>query len=115
MKAVFDTNILIDYLNGRKEAADELGRYRDLVISRLTWMEVLAGATKGDEEAAARHFLRLFAIEELTPEISEEAIEIRRGLRLRLHRRVVRLHRTGFGDRFPRADGFRVHPALRVL
>jgi hypothetical protein len=27
MKAVFDTNILIDLLNGREEANDEAGRY----------------------------------------------------------------------------------------
>ena len=43
MKALFDTNILIDYLNGRDEAQRELAAYRQRLISIVTWMEVLAG------------------------------------------------------------------------
>jgi hypothetical protein len=34
VKAVFDTNILIDLLNGRVEANNEAGRYSSLAISR---------------------------------------------------------------------------------
>ena len=43
MKAVFDTNILIDLLNGREEANNEAGRYSNLAISRISWIEVLTG------------------------------------------------------------------------
>jgi predicted nucleic acid-binding protein len=44
MKAVFDTNILVDYLNGFPQAAEELNRYSQRLISQITWMEVLQGA-----------------------------------------------------------------------
>jgi len=84
MKAVFDTNILIDYLNGIGEAAEELKRYRPLLISRITWMEVLAGADNADEEQAARSLLSLFEIVELSATVSEAAVRLRRERRLRL-------------------------------
>ena len=44
MIAVFDTNIVIDALNGVSEADAEYGRYERVMISRVTWMEVLVGA-----------------------------------------------------------------------
>lgn len=44
MVAVFDTNIVIDALNGRPEADAEYSRYERVLISRVTWMEVLVGA-----------------------------------------------------------------------
>ncbi len=40
---VFDTNIVIDWLLDRAPAIAELQRYRRHRISRITWMEVLAG------------------------------------------------------------------------
>lgn len=36
MKAVFDTNILIDYLNGHQAAVLALGEYNERFISRIT-------------------------------------------------------------------------------
>ena len=44
VKALFDTNILIDYLNGVAAAHDEISRYQDGAISIVTWMEVMVGA-----------------------------------------------------------------------
>ena len=44
VKALFDTNILIDYLNGFEQAKAELARYSDKAISLITWMEVIVGA-----------------------------------------------------------------------
>ena len=43
VSALFDTNILIDYLNGVEAARTELGRYSDKAISLITWMEVMVG------------------------------------------------------------------------
>lgn len=77
VKAVFDTNILVDYLNGHQEAAEELRRYSELVISRITWIEVLAGASP-EEEIETRRFLRLFTIQDLTANIAETTLAIRR-------------------------------------
>ena len=39
----FDTNILVDWLKDRPQAAEELSRYRRHRISRIVWTEVLAG------------------------------------------------------------------------
>ena len=44
MKAVFDTNLVIDALNGVAAADTEYKRYSEVLISRITWMEVLVGA-----------------------------------------------------------------------
>ncbi|MFP3560880.1 VapC toxin family PIN domain ribonuclease, partial [Paraburkholderia sp. SIMBA_049] len=49
VKALFDTNILIDYLGGVGGAKKELARYEYRAISIITWMEVLVGATPEDE------------------------------------------------------------------
>ncbi len=77
MKGVFDTNILIDYLNGHAPAAAEIAKHNDRIISRVTWMEVLVGV-KPHEESTVRTFLSGFKIAELTPAVSEEAVRIRR-------------------------------------
>jgi len=50
MIAVFDTNIVIDVLNGLSEADDEYARYERVLISRITWMEVLVGAQDDDAQ-----------------------------------------------------------------
>ena len=44
VKALFDTNILVDYLNAVPEARTELQRYTERAISIITWMEVMVGA-----------------------------------------------------------------------
>ena len=40
MKALFDTNILLDYLKGVEAAQVELARYRQPLISIVTWLAI---------------------------------------------------------------------------
>ena len=89
MRAVIDTNILIDYLNGVPDAAVELRRYRDPIVSRISWMEVLVGAAGRDSEPAVRAFLRRFRIQELNEGVAEEALKIRIERRLRLPDAII--------------------------
>ena len=89
VKAVFDTNILIDFLNGVQQAAIELDRYRDPLISRITWIEVLAGARAADEEREIRDLLRLFTVQELDARVAEEALTVRRDYWLRLPDAII--------------------------
>ncbi|CAN5619271.1 type II toxin-antitoxin system VapC family toxin [soil metagenome] len=89
MKAVFDTNILIDYLNGIAEAARELSRYRDKLISIITWMEVLAGARDADQERFLRRFLKAFKVIHLDYAVAEEAIGIRKEQRVKLPDAII--------------------------
>ena len=49
MIAVFDTNIVIDILNDISKAGTEFDRYERVIISRITWMEILIGE-KGDDK-----------------------------------------------------------------
>lgn len=88
VKALFDTNILIDYLNGVAAAKKELARYRDRAISVITWMEVLVG-TAASEESAIRTWLSSFQVIELNGEIASRAVEIRQQRRIRLPDAIV--------------------------
>ena len=89
MKALFDTNILIDYLVGRPEAAEEMGRHRDKLISAIAWMEVLAGTLDEAEEDVIEMFLRDFRVVEVTRPIAREAVALRRAHRLKLPDAII--------------------------
>ncbi|MDO8543870.1 MAG: type II toxin-antitoxin system VapC family toxin [Opitutaceae bacterium] len=78
MKAVFDTNILVDHLNGIPAAAVAFAGYPEKIISRITWLEVLTGCTPADE-ATVRAFLSGFRLAEISDPISEAALVVRRG------------------------------------
>lgn len=88
MKALFDTNVLIDYLNGIPAAAKELKLYESCSISIVTWMEVMCG---GDEEllAVTRSFLGRFQVIQIDERIAERAVELRRTRRLRLPDAII--------------------------
>ena len=89
MKGVFDTNILIDYLNGHSPAATELGRHTDKVISRITWMEVLIGLKSNSDEPPVRTFLGTFRTVDLSSPIIEEAIRLRRTMKIKLPDAII--------------------------
>lgn len=89
MKALFDTNILIDYLNGVAAAKTEIDRPAERLISVITWMEVLAGARDEAEADVIDMFLRDFRVVELTRRVAREAVEIRRSRRIRLPDAIV--------------------------
>ena len=84
MKLLFDTNILIDYLNGVEAAREEIERSRHRCIRIITWMELLAGASDDAEEDVIDMFLRDFRVVDLTRRIARDAMEIRRSRRMRL-------------------------------
>lgn len=43
VKALLDSNILMDLMNGIEAAYNEIEYYDDLAISAITWMEVVVG------------------------------------------------------------------------
>lgn len=89
MKALFDTNILVDYLNGIVQARDELKRYNSRLISLITWMEVLIGCRSADEEPPVRRFLESFDLLPIGANIAERAIALRRNSRIRLPDAII--------------------------
>ena len=88
VKALFDTNILVDYLNGVPEARTELQRYTEKAISIITWMEVMVGAD-GDLEAPTLNFLNSFDVVVVDEQIAERAVGLRRGRRIKLPDAVI--------------------------
>lgn len=88
MRAAFDTNILVDYLNGVAGANAELARFDERVISVVTWMEVMVGAAPA-EEVPIRAFLSGFVVAPIDGAVAEEAVTLRRERRLRLPDAVI--------------------------
>jgi predicted nucleic acid-binding protein len=88
VKALFDTNILVDYLNAVPEARTELQRYTEKAVSIITWMEVMVGADH-DLEAATRSFLGGFDVVAVDEQIAECAVSLRRKHRIKLPDAVI--------------------------
>ncbi len=89
VKALFDTNILVDYLNGIDASKREIERPGDRLISIVTWMEVMAGAHDDAEEDVIEMFLRDFRVVDVTKRVAREAIQIRRTRRTRLPDAII--------------------------
>jgi predicted nucleic acid-binding protein len=88
MKALLDTNILIDYLNGIDAAREEISRYETPLISTITWMEIMVGVNE-DEQQAIRSFLSRFTQVNLDTEVAEIAVAIRREYKMRLPDAII--------------------------
>ena len=88
VKALFDTNILLDHIRGRDAARRELSLYGDRAISIISFMEVLVGTTPATE-ANERAFLASFAVIPLDPVIAEDAAALRRATRIRLPDAII--------------------------
>jgi predicted nucleic acid-binding protein len=89
MRAIIDSDVLIDYLQGLEGAKKELERYSRREISIISWMEILAGAQGTEEEKACRDFLSGFTVHQLSIEIAAEAVKVRKKFRTRLPDAIV--------------------------
>ena len=88
MRALLDTNILIDHLNGLALARDEIGRYAAPAISVITWMEVMVGAEPATADGT-RRFLDCFVLVPIDAAVAERAASIRRTRRIRLPDAII--------------------------
>lgn len=79
----FDTNIVIDWLQRRPEAAAELARYDRHRISRIAWAEVLVGELPESRDRA-ESMIRWFEVVELDERIAAIAADIRHRTRMKL-------------------------------
>lgn len=117
MIACIDSDVLIDYFDGIAASAQELARYETLLLSRISWMEVLVGARTVTQREVRENFLRHFKLIELDAAVARRAIALRQEHRLRLPDAIVwasaLAHRTLLVTRntkhFP-LD----HPAVRI-
>ena len=88
VSALFDTNILVDYLNGIEQAKIELDRYADKAISLITWMEVMVGATP-ETEAIIQNFLGTFVNLPIDEQVSQLAVTLRKKHKIKLPDAIV--------------------------
>ncbi len=89
MKAVLDSDVLIDYLQGVPEAREELARYRQPHFSVISFIELHCGARDADESRAVDRLLDSLTRVDLSEEIARRAVELRKALRLKLPDAVV--------------------------
>ncbi len=89
MRAIIDSDVLIDYLQGLNTAKLELDRYPKREMSIVSWMEIMAGADSPEEAKACQGFLNSFTIHQLSIEVASEAVKIRKEFRIRLPDAVV--------------------------
>jgi predicted nucleic acid-binding protein len=88
MNAVFDSNILIDYLKAIPQAKAEVGRFTQVSISLITWMEVMAGA-KLPDVAATRSALMAFTCLPISQQVAERTFVLRRDRKLKLPDAII--------------------------
>ncbi len=88
VKALFDTNILLDLIKGVPASRLELERFEDRAISIITVIEVLVGAAP-ETEPLERALLTEFDIVALDHDVAEEAARLRRAHRIKLPDAVI--------------------------
>lgn len=88
MRYVFDTNILIDYLNGFSSAIDILEQCQNPTISRITWIEVMVGTNEQNNQST-EEFLALFDIIDISKDIAIQSVKIRQTKRIKLPDAII--------------------------
>jgi predicted nucleic acid-binding protein len=88
VRAVIDTNILVDFLRSIPQARAEIALYQSPAISVITWIEIMAGTT-AQNEAATRAFLESFDILEIDTKTAESAATLRKTRRIKLPDAVI--------------------------
>jgi predicted nucleic acid-binding protein len=89
VKALLDTNVLIDFLGGAAAARKALARSDNAAISSVSWMEVVVGAPKGAEDET-RKFLSRFSLVALGQPVAGRAVELRQAHRMKLPDAIIR-------------------------
>ncbi len=90
---VLDSNIIIDYLQGRHQAARLLLSYRDdkihTLISIITLIEVLVGIADQEKRERVKQWLLDFSPIHVCLDIAEKAIELRKRYGLRVPDAII--------------------------
>ena len=89
MKAIIDTDVLIDYLQGVPEAKEEIDQYSQPLYSIISWMEIMCGAETREEQSDADVLFRSLIKIDLTPEIAQRAVVERKASGLKLPDAVI--------------------------
>ena len=87
---MFQSKILIDLFSGRHEAKQALEAWPPQnAISLITWMEVMAGAKRYNQEHRTRVALSAFNIIGVSPEIAERSVALRQEYGMKLPDAII--------------------------
>ncbi len=89
VKALFDTCILIDYLNGIMSAKKEFDLYEDKAISVITWMEIMVGVNNAQKTETEIWLENVFTVIGINDETSHRAVETRKEMRVKLPDAII--------------------------
>ena len=88
VRTLFDTNILVDYLNGIPQAKTELTLHTDKAISIVTWMEIQVGVAPADQ-VVLDLFLLGFTVLPIDTPVSVKAVELSKSTRIKLPDAII--------------------------
>lgn len=109
--ALFDTNIVIDALNGVESADTEYSKYDAVYISIITCIEVMVGVD--DDDVICRQFMRdKFILQPVNTAIAERSVMLRKQRNIKLPDAIIlataQIHETILVTRntrdFPASD-----------
>ena len=83
MKILFDTNILIDHLQGHRAATEAIAAHSGAAISVISWVEIMSGVPSANEDAM-RLWLDRFHLIQVDADIAVYAAALRQERRLDL-------------------------------
>ena len=89
MKVLFDTNIVIDALNGIASAHEEFASAEEHFISTISRIEVFAGYRNDADDAGARAVLARITELIIDAAVAEESVTLRRTTRLKLPDAII--------------------------
>ena len=88
--ALFDTNILIVLFSGRREAKQALDAWPPQnAISLITWMEVMVGAKKYNQEHRTRVAMSAFNVIGVSQEIAQRSVALRQEYGMKLPDAII--------------------------
>jgi predicted nucleic acid-binding protein len=85
---LFDSCILIDYLQGKDSARLAFEQHPLPHISMITWMEVMAGVPD-EHEATVRAWLHQFPLAALDHSVARRAVVLRKTHRIKLPDAII--------------------------
>lgn len=89
MKALIDSDVLIDFLQGIPQAREEIERYEESLFSVISWMEVMCGAETEEVRTAAGALFSSMRQVDLTAAVAARAVMQRRVLRLKVPDAII--------------------------
>ena len=89
MKALFDTNILIDYFNGEQKAKKEIELYDIHAISIITYIEIIVGLQNVEESKVIKNFLHHFSTIGVDLPVAERTALLRKKYKLKIPDAII--------------------------